>query len=79
MKLLTIDSPGLTAQVFGTAKDISASDVTIILEQIRKLVGGKSLVAEGPVDNEQIFIEDLTCAKLLQGYSRSLFTPSRID
>jgi hypothetical protein len=78
MKLLTVDAPGNTNQVFGTAKDISVSDVALILEQVRKLVGGKALNANGH-GPEQIFIKDLTCTGLLQEYSRSLFTPSRAD
>jgi hypothetical protein len=78
MSLLSLDKPGMTERIFGTAKDISASDIDIIKDQIRKLVGNKSLNLPGRgAETEQLFIKDATAAKLLQEYSRSLFISGR--
>lgn len=78
MSLLSLDHPGMTERVFGTAKDISASDIDIIKNQIRGMVGNKSLNFPGrDFDSERLFINDTTAAKLLREYSRSLFVSGR--
>jgi hypothetical protein len=76
MKLLTVENPGRTERVLGTAKGISPSDVETIQQQIRRMVG-KPLQLLGPDASEQLFIKDLTCSELLQHYSRTLFAPDR--
>ena len=80
MRLLTLDQPGATERVFGTAKDISIADIGIIEEQIKMMVAEKPLYrdADGYL-NEQLFIRDQTCAGLLQEYSRSLFATGRTE
>ena len=66
-------------EVFGTAFGISNNDVAIINDRIRVLVG-RNLdplrhVVEGVSMRECVFIRnDLTCASLLDEFSRSLFT-----
>jgi hypothetical protein len=78
MNLLSLEAPGATERVFGTAKGISEPDTDIIKDQIRKMVGGKSLnvPGRGP-ESERLFVNDVTAAKLLQDYSRSLFISGR--
>jgi hypothetical protein len=79
MKLLTLDKPGHTERVLGTAKSISASDIERIREQIRKMLAEKALQPSNvsSVGTEHLFIDDVTCSELLGRYSRTLFTPDR--
>jgi hypothetical protein len=78
MKLLSLENPGKTERVLGTAKGISPSDVEKIQQQIRRMAAGKALQLPGQdAFSEQLFIKDLTCSELLQHYSRTLFTPDR--
>jgi hypothetical protein len=74
MKLLASES--CTAEhVFGTAKDISASNIAVIVDQLRGFVSGNDQRRLHP--QEPIFIRDLACADLLQEYSRTLFFTGR--
>jgi hypothetical protein len=78
MRLLKPDTECSASKVFGTAVGIAASDMPIILDQVRKIIG-RSL-KKFPHDRSSMMMSepihihnDLKCAALLQEYSRSLF------
>jgi hypothetical protein len=73
MKLLA--SAGAADSIVGTAKGISASNIAVIVEQLRGFVNRNYARKLNP--EEPIFIRDLTCGELLQEYSRSLFLAGR--
>jgi hypothetical protein len=83
MRLLNAANGCSAEQIFGTAKGISDSDIEVISEEIRSMVGGKVIqeadrrrvltTTGGP-----IFIRnDLTCSGLLRAYARRLFAAGR--
>lgn len=70
--------------VFGTALGTSDSDVRIIEERIRRLVGHDlTEYRDAPIGitgSERLYIRnDLTCARLLDEYSRSLFVSGPVS
>jgi hypothetical protein len=71
MTLLSVQGPATAMQIFGTAKDISESDRGFITDQLRPFLSRN--IAPRLNASEPIHVRDLTCAGLLQEYSRSLF------
>jgi hypothetical protein len=73
MKLLELRGSATAKQIFGTAKGSSESDRGFITNQLRPLLSRN--IAPRLNQSEPINVGDLTCAELLQEYSRSLFSP----
>jgi hypothetical protein len=77
MKILNPGWECNTKQVFASAYNISSSDVDVIRDQIRMLIGRRlepHVRTNSLVPEEPIFVRnDLKCSRLLEEYSRRLF------